>query len=223
MPSIPVQRASIRTRQAMIRLSAVVSHRGSIRDVPNEVWDTLVNDLAKTIESVENIKVNAVKFCKVLRDMLTVMTSLSTDFSGSLIDKDSQEVKDSRQCYCEGVASLRANCIIQGISILEDNLIPYLQEFIFETMDLQKLCEERFWYKLNHDHYVQKVDAIMKDPNHKEDKLRRVRFLHSLKHRIKKSFRIPRSNSNSSKLPCSIDSTTLRRSENPRWPTLSPR
>lgn len=48
-------------------------------------------------------------------DMLTVMTSLSTDFSGSLIDKDSQEVKDSRQCYCEGVASLRANCIIQGV------------------------------------------------------------------------------------------------------------
>lgn len=48
-------------------------------------------------------------------DMLTVITSLSTDFSGSLIGKDSQEVKDSRQCYCEVVASLRANCIIQGV------------------------------------------------------------------------------------------------------------
>lgn len=38
MPSFSVQRATIRTKQAMIRLSAVVSHRGSIKDVPDMVY-----------------------------------------------------------------------------------------------------------------------------------------------------------------------------------------
>ena len=46
------------------------------------------------------------------------MTSLATDFNESLIDGDKQEVKDSRQKYCEGIASLRANCILQNVTSL---------------------------------------------------------------------------------------------------------
>lgn len=46
------------------------------------------------------------------------MTSLATDFNESLVDGDSQEVRDSRQTYCEGIASLRANCILQTVTSL---------------------------------------------------------------------------------------------------------
>lgn len=71
---------------------------------------------------------DATKFCKSLRgkesevsqglDTLTFMMSLATDFNESLINGDSQEVRDSRQKNCEGIASLRANCIIQTVTSL---------------------------------------------------------------------------------------------------------
>ena len=133
------------------------------------------------------------------------MTSLATDFNESLVDGDRQEVRDSRQTYCEGVASLRASCILQNISVLESSMIPYLQEFIYEIMDLQNLCEERLKYKLNYDHYVEKVDTMTKDPTCKEANLRRVRFLPPLNRRIKRSSRAPSSSLSSSKLPWSND------------------
>lgn len=46
------------------------------------------------------------------------MTSLAADFNESLVDGDRQEVRDSRQTYCEGVASLRASCILQNVMSL---------------------------------------------------------------------------------------------------------
>ena len=43
------------------------------------------------------------------------MTSLATYFSSSVTEKDKQEVKESRQKYCENIASLRASCILQSV------------------------------------------------------------------------------------------------------------
>lgn len=47
------------------------------------------------------------------------MTSLASSFNCSLVDGDKQEVKENRQKYCEAVASLRANCILQSVVTLE--------------------------------------------------------------------------------------------------------
>lgn len=46
------------------------------------------------------------------------MTSLAADFNESLVDGDSQELKESRQKYCEGIASLRASCILHDVRSL---------------------------------------------------------------------------------------------------------